>query len=368
MQQKGNNVDHAGPVATPVTVPAPLVLPVDLSAVEQQKRNNAGQAGAAATPVSLAARLALSAVTQEQKSNNTDQSATLAALVAVNLPVEWPVDPDSDWRGGQDGAQTPVEDPNEIAQAAGAGGAPQVNTPQAPGLGAGGPQNTAFMLRMQVAADGDAGKNAGSPGQKQAGDADAQDGPPLPQSTGPAQSVVSAFESRPQVEFSAEVKQAAAPPQSAELRALRTDEPAHAPKPLNSILLQVNQSADEKVVVRLVQQPGELRLAVHTNDSTLASGLQEGLPDLVGKLQGSGFRADTWHPFQSSVAANAAPESQNASNHSSQGDAQSHPGGSQQDGSQQQKNKPNRPRWAEEMEFSLTSKDQAPGESYGFRS
>jgi hypothetical protein len=304
---------------------------------------------------------------KQLKENNVEQAA-VAAPAAAPIPLVLPFDLYSDWGGGQDDGRAVAGDANPAG-----GAAQQSNTTQGPELTAGDPQTTAFMMRMQVAAAADGstlqqGVNAGIPGIKQAGEADSQDAPALPQTVGQTESALAAFGQGRQAEFGAEIKQAAAPSQAPELRALRADDPPQAPKPVNNILLQVNQSADEKVLVRLVQQSGELRLAVHTDDTALASGLQQGLSDLVGKLQGNGYRADTWHPVQSSVAANPAMESQSASNYSRQGDAQPQYGGSPQDGGQQQKNNPDRPRWAEELEFSLTSKEQAPGETYGFSS
>ena len=66
--------------------------------------------------------------------------------------------------------------------------------------------------------------------------------------------------------------------------------------PLKDISVQVSQPGDQKVEVRVVQQSGELRVAVRTGDSDLAHGMQQGLSDLVGRLQDNGFRAEAWRP------------------------------------------------------------------------
>jgi hypothetical protein len=234
---------------------------------------------------------------------------------------------------------------------------------------AGDPQTTAFMMRMQVAVDDDPAAlqqgltDAGLAGVKKPGEGDMPEPASLPQT----QSALAAFEQGRQMESGGEIKQAAAPSQAPELRDVRAEE-TRAPQPLNNILLQVNQSANEKVLVSLVQQSGELRLAVRTDDAQLAQGLQQGLADLAGKLQGNGYRAETWHPVQSSIDTGPALESQNASNQPRQGDSQSQPGWSQQDGGQQRQNQSNRPRWVEELESNLSGGGQTPGESYGFSS
>ncbi len=306
-----------------------------------------------------------------QKENKTGQSVPISIpIVPIPAPATaLPIDLYPGVHGNQDDALTASAascDPQAVV----GGGPLQPMTMPQPDLTAADSQATAFMMRMQVmAAAGGSALQAGTnpaASDKQAGEADNQETPSLPQLLADTQSALPAFGLGRQAEFGVEVKQAPAPSQAPELRAIRADDPPQAPKPLNNILLQVNKSADEKVIVRLVQQSGELRLAVRTDDSELAHGLQDGLPELVGKLQGSGYRADTWHPVQSSVAAGPTLENPGTSNHSRQGDPQSQSGGSQQNDGRQQQNKHNQPRWAEEMEFSLTGKETASGESYGF--
>jgi hypothetical protein len=302
-QQKGNNVDHAAAVATPVTAANPLAL-------SDLRRNAEG--------------------TQDDVSSQDDEGNASLQPAAGCRPQQPSLIP---------GPELAVD-----------------------------PQTTAFMMRMQVAAAADDTTlqqrltDAGLPDVNKADEGNTQESPSL------TQSALAAFDQSQQLETGAEIKQAAAPSQAPELRDLRADEQLRPPQPLNNLVLQVNQSANEKVLVSLVQQSGELRMAVRTDDAELAQGLQQGLSDLVGKLQGNGYRADTWHPVQASVAAGPALESQSASNHSRQGDPQSQQGWSQQDGGQQRQNQPNRPRWVEELESSLTSRGQTPGESYGFSS
>jgi hypothetical protein len=140
------------------------------------------------------------------------------------------------------------------------------------------------------------------------------------------------------------------------------------PKPslaLKDVSFQVSQPNSQKVQVRLVEQSGELRVAVHTGDSDLTHGLRQGLSDLVGRLQETGFRAEAWRPTGSSLLSGPTPEAHSTDNHSSNGDSQSQPGWSQKDRGQQDQNHSNRPRWVEELESSLTSGGQSVGGSYG---
>ena len=303
---------------------------------------------------------------KQTKGNNVDPAAAVATPVTAANPLASLPDLHMNSQGTQDDVSSQPDEANASLQPAAGAGPQQPSTIQGPDLGAD-PQTTAFMMRMQAAAADDATTlqqrptDAGMPDTNKAEEGKSQEAPSL------TQSALAAFDQSRQLEPGAEIKQAAAPSQTTELRDSRADEPPRAPQPLNNILLQVSQSANEKVLVSLVQQSGELRLAVRTDNSELAQGLQQGLPDLVGKLQGNGYRADAWHPVQASVAAAPALESQSASNHSRQGDPQPQQGWSQQDGGQQRQNQP-RPRWVEELESSLTSRGQTPGESYGFSS
>lgn len=141
--------------------------------------------------------------------------------------------------------------------------------------------------------------------------------------------------------------------QHTEATAPRADAAPKAVQPLRELSMQVAESHQQKVEVHLVDQSGELRLSVRSGDSDLVHGLRQNLPELVNKLEDTGFRAETWRPADSAAPAAAAADTKNASNHSRQGDAQSQSGWSQQPGDQRNRNQSNRPRWVEEMESSL---------------
>ena len=137
--------------------------------------------------------------------------------------------------------------------------------------------------------------------------------------------------------------------------------------PLKDISLQVAQPGSQKVEVRVVQQSGELRVAVHTRDSDLSQGLQEGLSDLVGRLQQNGFHGEAWHPAGSTVHATPALETHNAQNASQDGSSRQSSGGSQQQDSGRRQNQ-SRPEWVEELENSFDTNEQMQGVSYGITS
>ena len=100
--------------------------------------------------------------------------------------------------------------------------------------------------------------------------------------------------------------------------------------PMKDISLQLTQNGAQKVEVRLVQQSGELRVAVRTGDSDLAHNLQQGLSDLVGRLQETGLRAEAWRPGGSTVQSTVVLESRTSPGSSQNGDTRSYSGGSQQ--------------------------------------
>ena len=129
---------------------------------------------------------------------------------------------------------------------------------------------------------------------------------------------------------------------------------------LKDISIQVSATGAETVQLRLVQQSGELHVAVRTGDVEMAHGLQQGLPDLVSKLQDNGYRAESWRPVEASTPGVAtAAQTQTSSNHSHQGDAGTSSGWSQQQGGQRNRNQSDQPRWVEDLESSLNGGEQS---------
>ena len=158
------------------------------------------------------------------------------------------------------------------------------------------------------------------------------------------------------------------PPNPVEAQWVPQTQPKSATVPLRDISLQVAQSGAQKVEIRVVQQSGELRVAVRTGDSDLAHGLQQGLSDLVGRLQETGFRAEAWRPGGSTVQSTPVLESRTSHGASPNGDSQSYSGGSRQQEGERRQNQPQRPGWVEEMENSTTGSEQSQGVNYGIGS
>lgn len=150
-----------------------------------------------------------------------------------------------------------------------------------------------------------------------------------------------------------------------EVKPVLQAQPKSATVPMKDISLQLTQNGAQKVEVRLVQQSGELRVAVRTGDSDLAHNLQQGLSDLVGRLQETGLRAEAWRPGGSSVQSPVVLESRTSQGSSQNGDTRSYSGGSHQQQDERQQNQSQRPDWVEELENNIASGEQTQGVSYG---
>jgi hypothetical protein len=159
-----------------------------------------------------------------------------------------------------------------------------------------------------------------------------------------------------------------APPSPIEDKWIPQTQPKPAAAPVNDISLQVTQPGAQKVEVRVVQQSGELRVAVRTGDADLAHGLQQGLSDLVGRLQETGLRAEAWHPGGTTVQSTPVVESRTSPSGSQHGDSQGHSGGSRQQEGERRQSQSQRPGWVEELDNSFASGEQSQGASYGIGS
>jgi hypothetical protein len=138
--------------------------------------------------------------------------------------------------------------------------------------------------------------------------------------------------------------------------------------PLKDISVQVSEPGGQKVEVRVVQQSGELRVAVRTGDSDLAHGMQQGLSDLVGRLQDNGFRAEAWRPGGSTVQSGPVLEARSSPSGSQNGDSQSSSGNSHQQHGERRQNQSQRPGWVDELESSIAGGQQSQGVIYGIGS
>src|SRR5207249_4483594 len=62
---------------------------------------------------------------------------------------------------------------------------------------------------------------------------------------------------------------------------------------VKDISLRLTDKDQGSVQVRLSERAGELRVSVRTPDAGLTRGLRDGLSDLVGRLEHSGYKAET---------------------------------------------------------------------------
>ncbi len=161
---------------------------------------------------------------------------------------------------------------------------------------------------------------------------------------------------------------ASRPPERAEATPLGAEEGA--PKtaaPLKDLSMQVRQSNQESVELRVVEREGELHVAVRTGDADLAHGLRQGLPELVDRLDQSGFRTEAWRPAGVVSAPEPSSQAHTRSSDSRNTDSQSQSGWSQQERGQRDHNQSNRPKWVEELEGNLAGvEEKSTGEFHGF--
>jgi len=125
---------------------------------------------------------------------------------------------------------------------------------------------------------------------------------------------------------------------------------------VRDISLKLTNKDQSSVQVRLSERAGELHVSVRTPDAGLTRGLREGLSDLVGRLEQSGYHAETWRPSDSASTAQDQGRENPSQQHSSQ---QQNAGGSGTDSRQQQNPRDQQqpgaqtPQWVSELESSL---------------
>lgn len=297
--------------------------------------------------------------TKVNRKDNADNGISIGGIAGVpvqDLLLASSAEAPGKFSAGQAAALAPRSFASQQSDMA-AGSPPQANESQ----------DSAFAVRLQAASSPDFSgiqaelAGAGAAGLKKALEAMEGSASPDP-STVPM--IGAAASARNEAFGLPAAEQESAP---APIAQLHTSETTDQPKPLNSISLQVGEAGAQKVLVRVVQEPGEVRLAVRTSDPELARGLQQGLTELVGKLQESGYRAEAWKPVQTAAQTPPAAESQSSPSNSRHGDGQAQPGGSNHNNGERNHPQSNRPRWVEELETSLSSGPNQ-GESYGFSS
>ena len=131
---------------------------------------------------------------------------------------------------------------------------------------------------------------------------------------------------------------------------------ARAGETVRDISLKLTNQDQASVQVRLSERAGELHVSVRTPDAGLTRNLREGLSDLVGRLEQSGYRAETWRPADNASTA----QDQGRENPSQQQSSQQQNGGGSGTDSRQQQNSRDQqqpgahtPEWVGELESSL---------------
>jgi hypothetical protein len=148
-----------------------------------------------------------------------------------------------------------------------------------------------------------------------------------------------------------------------------SDSVSATPAPLKNLSIQVGQSPQDRVELRVVERSGELQVAVRAANPDVAQGLRQGLSELVGRLEQNGFRAEAWRPGATvnTVQSTAGtPERSTQFQNNNGGQPQS--GGSSQGRQQHNQQQSNRPQWVEELEGNLSGGGVShTGESNGIR-
>jgi hypothetical protein len=133
---------------------------------------------------------------------------------------------------------------------------------------------------------------------------------------------------------------------------------------LKDVSFRIAQADGSSIQLRLVQQSGELRVAVHAASPELNQGLRDSLPDLTKKLSDGGFHSETWRPGVPTTGAPAEAQgsrNQNSTEGGGNSDSQSNGRGQRQHQQSQQ------PRWVDELENSTQSTSLFQGELNGIR-
>ena len=254
--------------------------------------------------------------------------------------------------------------------------------PDAPAAPQGTPGDLSFALKLDAQGNPDAGANDKNGGQTPQGQTPPRIEPPAasaanasgpPKDTRRAELEEEAPAPAPRTDAMARV----APFQTAEKSAPAEAEPAAQPRvdtakaletaavqstavdhttktagPLKDLSIQVGQTQNDKVELRVVERSGELQVAVRASNPDVAQGLRQGLPDLVDRLEQNGFRAEAWRPGATTTAVAGTGETRQRPMQfqRDQSQPQSQSGGQQQGRQQNRQNQPYRPQWVQELE------------------
>jgi hypothetical protein len=122
--------------------------------------------------------------------------------------------------------------------------------------------------------------------------------------------------------------------------------------------LKLTGDDSSKVTVDLSERAGKVQVSVRTADPELAKSLRGDLGDLVGRLEGKGFKTEAWVPTASRHTPAAAPE-QSGSSNSQGGERHTGSGTDQRQGRQGQNgsNPRQQARWKTQLEETLSTEE-----------
>jgi len=156
--------------------------------------------------------------------------------------------------------------------------------------------------------------------------------------------------------------------ESAALQSVPADHVTKPSAPLKDLSIQVGQTQQDKVELRVVERAGALEVAVRSANPDLNQGLRQGLSELVNRLEQNGFHAEAWRPGTTASTIQGTADTRQKSPQFQQDGSQSQ-SGSQQGRQQNQQNQTPRPRWVQELEGRLSGEGNAiAGGSYGVSS
>ncbi len=125
---------------------------------------------------------------------------------------------------------------------------------------------------------------------------------------------------------------------------------------LRDISFRLVDGSKEQVEVRLLERAGELRVSVRSADPQLNTELRNGLGDLAGKLEKTGFHTETWHPANEHARSGEAAQTGN----SKQEQEPRHHAGQQHPERRDARGiRKIRPRWVEEISRNFAIGDES---------
>jgi hypothetical protein len=122
--------------------------------------------------------------------------------------------------------------------------------------------------------------------------------------------------------------------------------------------LKLTGDDSSKVTVDLSERAGKVQVSVRTADPELAKSLRGDLGDLVGRLEGKGFKTEAWVPTASRHTPAATPE-QSGSSNSQGGERHTGSGTDQRQGRQGQNgsNQRQQARWMAQLDETLSTEE-----------